>query len=319
MDAMIAQTKALRWILLSILFLNCTAGATAAIAQENDFDWPRESIIVSDGRTLYEIDVNDPNVTIPLNCPRDEFMLPDHPVAIPDANWLWFDAIDQRPGQQQHRRLWRMNLYGKRDVNNLSSDPFGNSHDITPIPVPGNSHLLFQSNRTGAMQWTLTASGSQGPGFGDPLGSWDAAAWDVRTGGGLRVYLADYETLALYDVVTETYIREVSWGPMIPDAFNPVQLSVSPDGNSMVVSTRTRVFLKFLPDGELVELLGNGTEACFDASGERIAYVAIPDNERASEVYISRLLNRQLVDRQRLTYNLHDDHHPTWVQRNSGE
>lgn len=276
-------------------------------------------IIVSDGMNLLAIPAVPSSTVRYLTSATAATFAPANPVTV-GTGWLWFDAL----ASDGHRRLWRMMLGSTGSMEQMTSDPYGNSIDTTPIPSRNHSGILFLTTRSGGWSLVYTASGQQGSGYGTPVyGEPYSAVWSPASGEQFVAYAGGQSG---YGWQTNLFVFNAAdaLGPKLTATLPWVttgslvlacsRLDISPDARRLLISTSDHsLYHKSLPNGDAVLIADNAEEACFSPDGHHVAYVAVPSDKTTHEVYVADIAaDGTLSQIQRISYDDRDKRHPTW-------
>ncbi len=263
----------------------------SAAAQTNDY------IVVSDGANLFAVPLDRPDREFQITTNTMPCRAFDHPNCV-DAKWLYFDAIDQTPGEKVRRGLWRMSLSDRNTVERLTSDPWGNSNDTVPIYSAQQPGAVYLSNRTGITRLQYLLNSYQGPGYGYWGGPGTVAVWSTRTNEAYKAYVPPSGALTncyrmVYDKISGNVTSDMSFNWRADaQALTVSRLDMSRNGQFLLVSTPTNgIYVKPLSGGDAYRIIaGTASQACLSPDGRRVAFIQTPAGESDTELYVAELL-----------------------------
>jgi len=218
-------------------------------------------------------------------------------------------------------RIWRQSLIDPTRREQLTSDPFGNSQDMCPLPsYAQGGPLAFLSNRQGLYNRTLSWTHYQGPGYGaDFGGSSTAAAWAKKSDMQNRFYIyygysGEVSVLEASNNDTSFIMRYTVTNTVPAD-----RMDSAPNLDQLLISSAVGgLYLHNVGSSNLVMLSLTGREAAFHPQVDtRITYVDYPEGKTNLEVFTADIdmTNLKLTNVAQITSGSVDDNrHPTWFR-----
>ena len=229
--------------------------------------------------------------------------------------FIYFDAIDTTDDSRRGFRLW---LSDPSRVEQLTTDPLGNSFDNHIAVSPHHAMMLFRTNRPGEESIRLATRHQMGPGTGEAIqfGS-PVTHWDRDPNLAQRMYTVDVASqLVFHREPPRAVVATSNWNSVTSGRIDRIETTaLDPE---LLLSTDKGIYRLNKQTGAARLVVTGGFHAAFDQpDADQLVYTTVPTDKTNREVFVMSMHmagTKSGVGKQRITENTSDHFYPSAFQ-----